>query len=385
MNKTGLKMCAMLLPLALTACSDKSGGGDAKVIEKPEIKIENGMLTPEVLEAFGRVAEATPSPDGTRIIFTLTYEDIEENKGNSEVYIMDADGKNMQRLTKTASSESNLQWIEEGKKIAFLRHDDKSDATQIFTMNADGSQQKRISDVKNGIECFKISPDGKHVVYASAIDDYNKNDSTLFKDLPKTTGRVIDDLGYKHWDEWVTKIPHPFVAELDGELKNAKDIMAGEPFECPVRPFGGAESFAWSPDGKQLVYVSRKLKGMDYVFSTDSNLYLYDLASGKTEQLTKEGFPGYDTDPAFSPDGKQLAWLSMPTAKYESDKKRLMVMDMQSRQTRDLTENWDYWPEQIAWAKNGASIWFTGYYQGTAPVFTIDVKTCAIDTIATGQ
>lgn len=386
MNKTGLKMCAMLLPMALTACSDKSGGGDAKVIEKPEIKVENGMLTPEVLEAFGRITEATPSPDGTKIAFCLTYEDIEENKGNSEIYVMDADGNNMTRLTRTAGSESNIQWIEEGKKIAYLRHDEKTDAVQIFTMNADGSSQKCISAVENGIECFKISPDGKNVVYASAIDDYNKNDEELFKDLPKTTGRVIDDLGYKHWDEWVTKIPHPFVAAIDGDVKEGKDIMKDEPFECPVRPFGAAESFAWSPDSKQLVYVSRKLKGMDYVFSTDSNIYLYDLASGKTEALTTgENFPGYDTDPVFSPDGKTLAWLSMPTAKYESDKKRLMVMDMQSRQTRDLTENWDYWPEQIAWAKNGKSIWFTGYYQGTAPVFTIDVNTCAIDTIAAGQ
>lgn len=385
MNKTGLKMCAMLLPMALTACSDKNGGGDAKVIEKPEIKIENGMLTPEVLEAFGRISEATPSPDGTKIIFTLTYEDIQENKGNSEIYIMEADGKDMKRLTKTAGSESNLQWIDNGEKIAFLRHDADTDAVQIFSMNPDGSGVKRLSSEKNGIECFKISPDGKHVVFASAIDDYNKNDEELFKDLPKTTGRVVDDLGYKHWDEWVTKIPHPFVAELDGEVKNAKDIMEGEPFECPMRPFGGAESFAWSPDGTKLVYVSRKLKGMEYVFSTDSNLYLYDLANGKTEQLTGEGFPGYDTDPVFSPDGKSLAWLSMPTAKYESDKKRLMVMDMNSRESRDLTANWDYWPEQIAWAKNGASIWFTGYYEGVSPVFTIDVNTCAIDTVATGQ
>lgn len=384
MDKTGLKMCAMLLPLALTACSDKSGG-DAKVIEKPEIKIENGMLTPEVLEAFGRISEATPSPDGTKIIFTLTYEDIEENKGNSEIYIMEADGKEMKRLTTTAGSESNLQWIEDGKKIAFLRHDKETDAVQIFSMNADGSGVKRLSGEKNGIECFKISPDGKHVVFASAIDDYNKNDEELFKGLPKTTGRVVDDLGYKHWDEWVSKIPHPFVADLDGEVKNAKDIMAGEPFECPMRPFGGAESFAWTPDGSKLVYVSRKLKGMGYVFSTDSNLYLYDLASGNTEQLTGEGFPGYDTDPVFSPDGNTLAWLSMPTAKYESDKKRLMVMDMKSRETRDLTADWDYWPEQIAWAKNGSSIWFTGYYQGVSPVFTIDVNTCAIDTVADGQ
>ncbi len=383
MIKFKITMSAIVALSVLGACNKQNT--DETVIEKPEVTITDGMMTPEVLEAFGRISEATPSPDGTKIIFTLTYEDIQLNKGNSEIYIMDADGKDMKRLTKTSASEGNLQWIENGKKIAFLRYDKETETTQIFSINADGSGEKRLSDEKNGIECFRISPDGKRVVFASAIDDFNKNDEELFKDLPKTTGRVIDDLGYKHWDEWVTKIPHPFVADFDGEVKNAKDIMADEPFECPMRPFGGAESFAWSPDGSKLVYVSRKYKGSEYVFSTDSNIYLYDIESGKTEQLTGEGFPGYDTDPAFSPDGNTLAWLSMPTAKYESDKKRLMVMDIKSRETRDLTENWDYWPEQIAWAKDGASIWFTGYYQGVSPVFTIDVKTCAIDTVANGQ
>ncbi|MDE6027613.1 MAG: S9 family peptidase, partial [Muribaculaceae bacterium] len=139
-----------------------------------------------------------------------------------------------------------------------------------------------------------------------------------------------------------------------------------------------------SPDSKSLIYVSRKQKGQDMVFSTDSNLYLYNLADKSTKNLT-EGMPGYDTDPVFSPDGKTIAWLSMATAKYESDKKRLMVMNADGSSKRDLTENWDYWPEQIAWAKNGKQIWFTGYYQGVAPVFTIDVATAAIDTIAIDQ
>ena len=345
----------------------------------------DGMITPEVLEAFGKLSEATPSPDGSKIIFTLTYDNIELNKANSEIYIIDADGQNMTRLTKTAKSESNLQWIENGERIAFLRFDKETEATQIFSIKPDGSDEKRLSEEKNGIECFKFSPDGKHVVFASSIDDFNKKDEDLFKDLPKATGRVVDDLGYKHWDEWVTKIPHPFVADFNGKVSNPKDIMDGEPFECPMRPFAGAESFAWSPDGSKLVYVSRKLKGKDYVFSTDSNLYLYDLASGNTEQLTGDEFPGYDTDPVFSPDGNSLAWLSMGTAKYESDKKRLMVMDMNSRESKDLTANWDYWPEQIAWSKNGKSIWFVGYYLGTEPVFTIDVNSCAIDTVASGQ
>ena len=379
-------MSALLLPMALSSCNDKNED-NGKLIEKPEVKVENGKLTPEILEAFGRVSEATPSPDGKKVAFTLTYEDIEENKGNAEIYVIDIDGGDMKRLTKTVASESNLQWIDEGEKIAFIRYDEDTKARQIFRIKADGSSEKRLSKVKNGVECFKISPDEKHIVYASPIDAFDK-DSTLFEGLPKTTGRVIDDLGYKHWDEWVTQIPHPFVAKFDDddEIEDAKDIMEGEPFECPMRPFGGAESFAWAPDGKKLVYVSRKLTGKDYVFSTDSNLYEYELATGNTVQLTSEGeFPGYDTDPMYSPDGKLLAWLSMATPKYESDKKRLMVKDLTSGEVRDLTAQWDYWPEQFAWAPDSETIWFVGYCQGTEPVFTINVKTAEIKTKAEGQ
>lgn len=368
-----------MLPLAVTSCG--GGGNSEKVIEKPEIKVENGMLTPEVLESFGKVSEATPSPDGKKIMFTLTYEDIEENKGNSEIYVMNADGSDMKRLTKSAGSESNIRWIDNGNKIAFLRYDKETEANQIFRMNADGGGEKRLSAVKNGIECFSISPDEKKIIFGSPIDAFSK-DSTLFEGLPKTTGRVVDDLMYKHWDEWVTKIPHPFLADFGDEIKDEKDIMEGEPYECPMRPFGGADAFAWAPDSKSLVYVSRKLKGMEYSFSTDSGLYLYNLESGKTELLTPD-MPGYDTDPVFSPDGKTLAWLSMKTAKYESDKKRLMVMNMDGkREMRDLTENFDRWPEQIAWAPSGKHIFFCGYSDGVEPVFKIDVATCAVDTIA---
>lgn len=373
-------MCAMLLPVAaMTGCG--SGGNDAKIIEKPDVKVVDGKLTPEVLEAFGKVSAPVVSPDGKEMAFTITYDDIEENKGNAEIYLMNADGSDMRRVTKSAASESNIRWIDNGEKLAFLRYDDETKAVQMFRAGKDGGNVKRLTNKENGIECFEISPDGTKVIFGSPIDAFNK-DTTLFEGLPKTTGRVVDDLMYKHWDEWVTKIPHPFVADfsLDG-VSNEKDIMEGEPFECPMRPFGGADAFAWNPDSKSLVYVSRKLKGQEYAFSTDSNLYLYELESGKTTLLT-DGMPGYDTDPVFSPDGRTLAWLSMPTAKYESDKKRLMVMDMASRQMRDLTENWDYWPEQIAWGKNGKDIWFTGYYEGVAPVFKMDVATAAIDTVA---
>ena len=380
MNKTAFIMASMALPL-LTSCGDDKKS-DEKIIERPVVEIKDGVLTPEVLEAFGRISQAKPSPDGKTIIFTLSYEDIEENKSNAEIYKINSDGSDMQRLTTTAASESNLQWIEDGKKIAFLKKDKDLNSPQIFVMNSDGTDVKRLSEVKNGVECFVVSPDGKKIVYASTVEDYNQKDEDLFKGLPKTTGRVVDDLMYKHWDEWVSSIPHPFVADFSVEgVSNASDIMEGEPYECPMRPFGGAESFAWSPDSKSLVYVSRKLTGQDYAFSTDSNLYLYNLEDKSTKLLT-EGMPGYDTDPAFSPDGSKLAWLSMPTPKYESDKKRLMLMDMKDGSIKDLTQEWDYWPEEIAWSPNGENIWFTGYYQGTEPVFSININTAQIDIVA---
>lgn len=380
MNKIKIGMGGLILPLILSGCQT-STPTDEKIIERPDIRITDGQFTPEVLEAFGRVSDPHPSPDGSKIIFTLAYEDIAENRANAEIYCMNADGSDLKRLTTSAPSESNIRWIKDGSKIAFLKKDSESGKGQIFVMNADGSDVKRLSNVAQGIECFEISPDESKVIYGSPIEAYNK-DEALFKDLPKTTGRVVDDLMYKHWDEWVTEIPHPFLADFsENGIGEGKDIMAGEPFECPMRPFGGSDAFAWSPDSKSLVYVSRKLKGKEYAFSTNSDLYLYSLENGATVNIT-EGNPGYDTDPVFSPDGNKLAWLSMQTAKYESDKKRLMVMDVKTGEKKDLTKAWDYWPEQIAWAKNGSSIWFTGYYEGVSPVFTIDVATCAIDTVA---
>ena len=375
-------MGGLLLPIIACSCSSGNNSED-KIIEKPDIEVVNGMLTPEILEAFGRVSEAMPSPDGSKIIFTLAYEDISENKSNAEIYIMDVSGENLKRLTTTSASESNLRWTDNGNKIAFLRKDDKTGQPQIHIMDADGASVKCLSEVENGIECFEISPDMSKVIYGSPIDAFEKADE-LYKDLPKTTGRVVDDLMYKHWDEWVTQIPHPFLADfsLNG-VSNAIDIMEGEPYECPMRPFGGADAFAWAPDSKSLVYVSRKLKGMEYAFSTDSNLYLYNLADKTTKCLTEE-IPGYDTDPVFSPDGSKLAWLSMQTPKFESDKKRLMVMDMKSGQKKDITEKWDYWPEGIAWAKDGKNIWYTGYYEGTEPVFCANTETSEIKLVAEG-
>ena len=189
---------------------------------------------------------------------------------------------------------------------------------------------------------------------------------------------------YKHWDTWVTEIPHPFIGSFDGQtVTGLKDIMEGEPYEAPMRPFGGVESFAWSPDNKILVYTSRKKTGMEYALSTNSDLYAYNLTTGTTTNLT-EGMMGYDTNPAFSPDGRYMAWLSMERDGYEADKNRLFIRDNATGQKTDLTSDWDYTIEEFAWNPNGKNIWFIAYRQGVAPIFNMEVATHKVTTVAEG-
>lgn len=378
MNKTviPLAMAATLLT-GLAGCT----GTGTQLIDKPEFKSANRTFDIEALEALGRVSGPAVSPDGKKVLYGVSYESVEQNKSNNELYVMNIDGSNATRLSHTPQSEGQAAWINGGKEIAFVA--EKDGKPQMWVMNADGTGRRVVSRLENGVAGFLVSPDGKKVLVISSVK-YGRTAADVYPDLPKANARIIDDLMYKHWDEWVTEIPHPFIADFDGySLKNIKDIMDGEPYESPMKPFGGIESFAWSPDSKQVVYVSRKKTGMDYAVSTNSDLYLYDLEKATTRNLT-EGMMGYDTAPAFSPDGTQLAWLSMEHDGYESDKNRIFVMDMATGKRTDLTANWDYTAGAIAWNPNGKSIYFLAPYLGVTPIFSIDVATKAVSMVTSG-
>ena len=366
---------------ALTSC----GGGGGKLIDRPETKVENGQFTPELLNALGRVSDPQLSPDGKKILYGVAYEDIAENKSNRELWVMDTDGGNATRLTETPNSESNPLWLDGGNKIAFIYKDTKEGAKpQLWVMNADGSGRKQVSDLENGVEGVLFSPDEKQVLLISTVK-YGETPQDIYPDLDKANARIIDDMMYKHWDKWVTAIPHPFLAKFDGStLSDTKDILEGEPYESPMRPWGGTESFAFSPDGKSLTYVCRKKTGREYAVSTNSDLYRYDIATGKTENLT-EGMMGYDTNPTYSKSGAKLAWLSMEHDGYEADKNRIFVMDTKSGEKRDLTADWDYSVDAIAWSADEKYLYFLAPFQGTIPLFRIDVETAKVDTVAAGM
>ncbi len=370
--------------VAFSACQsgEKSADTDDPIIEKTDFKPVDRQYTGEALEAFGRVSGAVVSPDKQKILYSVSYESVAQNKSNADLYVMNIDGSDNQRITRTPASENGAVWIDGGKKIAFMSAVDG--AQQLWVMNADGTDRKPVSSVENGISGFLFSPDEKHVVMIGSIKSV-RTAQDIYPDLPKATGRVIDDLMYKHWDEWVTEIPHPLVGDFDGSsVANVIDIMEGEPFEAPMKPFGGSESFAWSPDSEKLVYVSRKKTGMEYAVSTNSDLYLYNLSDKSTRNLT-EGMMGYDTNPCFSPDGTQIAWLSMEHDGYESDKNRIFVMDLASGQKTDLTTDWDYTADAIAWNPNGKSIYFIAPKGGVTPVFSVNVADKKVSVIAEGR
>lgn len=374
MSATALMLNAMAPTATLAEETD--------IIDRPDFKSATGIFDIDALEALGRVSEPRVSPDGKRVLFGVSYESVPQNKSNRDLYVMNIDGTGVTRITKTAQSENSAVWVDNGTRIAFV-YAEKGSSPQLWVMNADGTERHAATNIEGGIEGFLFSPDQSKVVLISTVK-YNRTAADIYPDLPKATGRVIDDLMYKHWDTWVTEIPHPFIGSFDGQtVTDLKDIMEGEPYEAPMRPFGGVESFAWSPDSKILVYTSRKKTGMEYALSTNSDLYAYNLTTETTTNLT-EGMMGYDTNPAFSPDGRYMAWLSMERDGYEADKNRLFIRDNATGQKTDLTSDWDYTIEEFVWNPNGKNIWFIAYHQGVAPIFNMEVATHKVTTVAEG-
>lgn len=371
---------------ALLASCDGGKQGDSShlgpIIGKASPTIENGIMTPEVLHSFGRIGDVQVSPNSKEILYHVTFVDIEENKTNTEIFKMNVDGSEKRQLTFTNHSESSAQWIDGGNKIAFLSQHEG--ATQLWVMNADGSGMECISDVEGGIEGFTFSPDESKVMYIKKIKSVETT-AERYPDLPKASGKIVDDLMYKHWDHWVEEVPHTFYATINnGKLTNHVDLLEGEPYEAPLLPFGGTGDVAWSEDGKSIVYTSKKITGKAYAESTNSDLYLYSLDSKTTQNLT-EGMMGYDVSPKFSHNGAHLAWLSMERDGYEADKNRLFVMDMATKEKTYLTENFDNNVDDFIWDTNNKTLYFVAVVEAKTQLFSIDMDTKEVKTITSGK
>lgn len=367
------------------ACSPDGGKSkdidSAPIIGKKDLLLKSDLMTPEVLWAFGRLSDPQVSPDGKTVLYGVSYYSIEQNKSNRDLYAVDVNGENFKQLTKSSKSEYNAVWRPDGKKIGFMTSE--SGSYQLWEMNPDGSDRTQISDIEEGITGFKYAPDQTKIVYTKEVVLENKF-KDLYKGLPKATGRLMDDAMYRHWDEWVDSYSHIFVADYDGEkVFNDKDLMEGEPYQAPLKPFGGIEQVSWSADSKVIAYTCKKLYGKAATLSTNSEIYFYDLESGKTTNMTK-GMMGFDVAPVFSPNGNYMAWESMEREGFESDKNRLYIMNLETGDLTYATDNFDQNAGSLTWSKDSKGIYFTSNWHGAFQIYKFNLNTGKINQITEG-
>ncbi|MBR5835965.1 MAG: S9 family peptidase [Bacteroidales bacterium] len=370
-------LAAVAIGLFMFMKGEKQEISSEGYIGRSDMTVADGKMSPEVLLAFGRMSDPQVSPDGTHILYGVSYTSVADNRSVRNLFICNIDSSDNQQITTSGKSISNARWSKDGKKVVFLY------GGQVWTAGirqSKGSWEladfKQISNVPAGVGEFKISPDESRIMYLSTVKSGVKSPTDCYSDLDKATAYTTDDLMYRHWDHTVMEIPHTFVADLDlrkGTFGEGKDLLEGEAelYELPTEPFGGLEQLSWSPDSKYIAYSCRKLAGKKYAFSTDTEIYIYNVETAQTEKIEMGG--GYDTNPVWSPDGSRLCWISMERDGYEADKQRLIVAEIGQEakigKIQDITVDFKYNVSSPVWADDSKTIYFSALAEGIQGMF----------------
>ncbi len=378
-----MKKALILLAVTIMASCTKQ---DENLILRSDIKLETDVMTPEALWAMGRIGSYSVSPDGKQVAYQVSYYSVEEDRSNTVIYTQ-------------ALSDSTATMLGKGSDPVWLSDDKLAFASkgEVWTMSANGKGRKQLTKTDGNVEGFLFSPDQKQIILIKQVPFHEiikENPS----DLPKATGRLVTDLMYRHWDHYVESIPHPFLLNL--ETGEERDILEGQPYECPMEPFGGIEQLAWSTDSKQIAYTCRTKTGLQMSISTDSDIFLFNTENGETTNLCKpsdyeapevdptktlatqavnapenlKNNVGYDQNPKFSPDGKYLAWTSMERDGYEADRLRLCIYDLKQGTKQYVTESFDSNVDDFCWASDSKTLYFLGVWHATENLYRTDLE-----------
>jgi dipeptidyl aminopeptidase/acylaminoacyl peptidase len=372
-NRKGkMKKILMMMAIAagLTACNTNSNEAEKSPIGPNNLQLEGDRLTPEALWAMGRIGCAVPDVEVGGVAYTISYYSVPENRSTTWVRLAQKENDTLRTYDEFVGSDpawwgnAQLTYLKGGKLY--------------LTAGLSNEKELCLEGFDKPIEGYLLSPMRDKIILIAQVKTIETT-AEKYPDLPLASGRVVDDLMYKHWDEWVETAPHPFLCDLHNDgtslrVENVVDLLDGTAFECPMKPFGGVEQLAWSPDEKAIAYTCRKKTGLEYAISTNSDIYLYDLATGETRNLT-EGMMGYDINPTFSPDGQWLAWESMERDGYESDKNRLFVQNLVTGERIDVSKDWDQSVASLVWDQNSQDIYLTSCQHGTTQIYRANIAT----------
>ena len=355
----------------MTLCAALSMGGALSSESQAQEPLKD--WTPEAMMSLYRIGTQDLSPNGKLYVYTRSLPNVRENNSSSDILVGHMGTPGDARTILEGNKGHSPAFLDD-HTIAYISTE--GDHAQLALIGAEGSNKRVISDFDFDVDGFLFSPDRSKVMI------YRKNvlptiREKEYPDLDKATGQIFDDLMYKHWDEWNTYTNQPYIATVGADMSISSDLTAvlpeGELFEAPTKPFSGIEDFAWSPDGTKLLYSSRKKMGLEYAVSTNTDIYRYDLLTGETHNLT-EGMMGYDTMPAYSPDGRYISWVSMERDGYEADLKRLFILDTKTGKKTYLSKNYDNYVDAYQWLDNGKGIRFLSNDYGLNALFEIDMK-----------
>lgn len=329
------------------------------------MSVAQSRFTIEDLLKVRRVADPQISPNGRRVAFTMGDVNYDLNKVITQIYVMRIDGTDLKQLTNGSTSSNAPRWSPGGKKIAFVN------GSQIWTMDDDGDNKDRISKISTGAAAPVWSPDGKWIAFSSDVypdcsdDDCNKKRDED-ADKSKVKAHLTTRLLYKHWDEWRDlKRTHVFVVSHEGGT--ARDLTPGD-FDSPPYAASSDINYAFSPDGKEIAY----LRNPDKVeaISTNSDIYTVQLSGGATKNITATN-RGYDASPIYTRDGKYIIYRSQATPGFEADRWRLMSYNRATGASTEITRNFDQQVEEVVLSPDGNYAYFTAGEHGRVPIFRV--------------
>lgn len=366
-----------------------------------EQEISEGLLTPEVMWKMGRISSSSLSPDGTTVLYSVTRYSMKENRGVSVIATQELGSQLKCELTDYSSNNVSPRWSSDSRSIYFMSN--REEGMQLWRMDRDGKNLKRLTGVEGGIEDYGVSPDGKHLFYIKAVHVKDIRSADVHKDMDKSKARIYDDLMCRHWDYWDEgEYRHIFIAQIDNNgISNVRDITGQDSaWDTPLSPYFDSSEISWNHSGTVLAYTCKPLTGTEFAISVDSDIYVYDLTDGSTRNINKpEGyqalkaqgtdprqmpFAGYDRYPVWSPDDSMIAFASQRRFGNESDRERLFIYNTQTSEMRELNPDFDFNAEHITWADN-ETLYFISQLQGTQQLCRTSLNGTGVEMVTSGQ
>ena len=333
------------------------------------------------LVAFDRLADPKVSPDGKWIAFTVSSVDVKKNKRTTDLWIVGADGTGLRPLTRNDASDTSGAWSPDGKTLYFLST--RGGSSQIWKLPLEGGEAQPVTSLPLDVESFRVSPDGSRLALSIQVfpgttvaETKKKLDDQAAKG---SSGMIYESLFFRHWDTWSDgRRSHVFVTSI--ATIEPVDVMKAMDADCPSKPFGGNEEYAFTPDGGSIVFGARDA-GREEAWSTNFDLFVAPVDAGAPPRNLTGANKAWDAFPAFSPDGKTIAYTAMKRPGYEADRFRIVVRGWPEGTDRVLTENWDRSPGDLVWSPDGKEIYCTADDLGQHALFAVDVATGKVRTV----